>query len=278
MEILDNITGTDITLKVNDITICYDDLGRSKTPVIFIHSFPFNKSVWQPQMEFLKKTYRVIAYDVRGFGGSTIGKEKLSIGLLADDLISFMDALEIKKAIVCGLSMGGYILMKAAYHYPQRFEGIILSDTQCVADTFEIKEKRHQAIVKIRTGKLKEFTEGFIKDALCSETLINKKQLVEQTRNMILSAPPLTVASTLAAIAERKEICTGLSNIKSPALVICGKKDKITPISAAEQLKNKLPNAKLEVIDKAGHLLNLERPGDFNQSILNFIREITDKD
>lgn len=273
MEIIENITGTDISIRINDITTCYDDLGRSKVPIIFIHGFPFNKSTWKPQMESFKKTHRVIAYDVRGFGKSTIGKEKLSIGLLADDLISFMDALEIKKAIVCGLSMGGYVLMKAAYHYPQRFEAVILSDTQCVADTFEIKEKRHQAIVKIRTGKLKDFTENFVKDAFCNESLINKKDLVEKMRNIILSAPPLTVASMLAAIAERKEMCSGLSNIKSPSLIICGKKDKITPVSAAETLQSKLPQSKLEIIDKAGHLANLENPEDFNQKVLDFLNQ-----
>ena len=271
MEIVENITGTDISIRINDITTCYDDLGKSRVPIIFIHGFPFNKSTWKPQMEYFRKTHRVIAYDIRGFGKSTIGKEKLSIGLLADDLISFMDALEIKKAIVCGLSMGGYVLMKASYHYPHRFEAFILSDTQCVADTFEIKEKRHQAIVKIRTGKLKEFTESFIKDAFCNESLINKKDIVEKIRSTILSAPPLTVASMLAAIAERKEMCTGLSNIKSPSLIICGKKDKITPISASELLQSKLPHSKLEIINKAGHLANLENPEDFNQKLFGFI-------
>jgi pimeloyl-ACP methyl ester carboxylesterase len=270
-QIAENITGTDITIRLNDIITCYDDLGKSKTPIIFVHGFPFNKSTWQPQVDSLKKSHRVITYDIRGFGKSTIGKEKISIGLLADDLISFMDALKIKKAIVCGFSTGGYILLKAAYHYPQRFAALILSNTQCVADTFEKKEKHHQTIAKIKTGKLKEFTDNFIKEAFCSESLITKKDLVESARNTILSAAPLTVAATLAAIAERKEMCSGLSGIKVPALVICGKKDKITPPAIAEFLTGKLPNAKLRIIEKAGHLSNIERPDDFNQCIEDFI-------
>jgi 3-oxoadipate enol-lactonase len=120
---------------INGITICYDDFGKGLLPIIFIHGFPFDKSSWQPQLDFLRQTHRVIAYDIRGFGNSTSGKEKESIRLFADDLIQFMDALEIDKAIVCGLSMGGYILLNAAFRYPERFEAIVLSDTQCIADS-----------------------------------------------------------------------------------------------------------------------------------------------
>ena len=90
-------TGKDLNIKLNGFTICYDDLGAGEIPIIFIHGFPFNKSTWQGQMEFLRKSHRVIAYDIRGFGKSTPGKEKASIGLFADDLISFMDALKINK-------------------------------------------------------------------------------------------------------------------------------------------------------------------------------------
>lgn len=266
-----NTTGTDITIRINDITTCYDDLGKGQTPIILIHGFPLNKSSWQPQIDYLKKSHRVITYDIRGFGKSTVGKEKLSIGLFADDLISFMDALEIKKAIACGFSMGGYVLMKAAYHYPQRFAGLILSHTQCIADTFEIKEKHRQTAAKIKTGKLKEYTENFIREAFCNESLITKKNIVERTRNTILSAPPLTIATTLTAIADRKEMCSGLSAITAPALIISGRKDKITPPSIAEFLLSKLANAKLTIIEKAGHLSNLERPDDFNQCIEDFI-------
>ncbi len=270
-QLTENISGTDIIIKLNDIVICYDDLGRSAIPIIFIHGFPLNRSSWQPQIDHFKRSHRVINYDIRGFGRSTVGKEKLSIGLLADDLISFMDALKIKKAIVCGFSTGGYVLMKAAYHYPQRFEGLILSNTQCAADTFEIKEKRHQTIARIKGGKSKEFTESFIKEAFCNESLITKKELVERTRSMILSASPLTIATTLNAITERKEMCTALSAIKAPTLIITGKKDKITPPATAEFLKNKISNAKLAIIEKAGHLPNIERPDDFNQRIEDFI-------
>jgi len=137
--VIENVTGHDINIKLNGLTISYDDLGKGAVPIIFIHGFPFDKSSWQPQMEFFKKTNRVIAYDIRGFGKSSSGNEKESIRLFADDLIKFMDGLEITKAIVCGFSMGGYILLNAVCHYPKRFDAIILSDTQCIADSVETK-------------------------------------------------------------------------------------------------------------------------------------------
>src|SRR5436190_14766841 len=112
------ITGKDISITINGITISYDDLGVGQVPIIFIHGFPFDKSSWQPQVEHLKSSHRVIAYDIRGFGKSTSDTETASITLFADDLIEFMDALEINKAILCGLSMGGYIVLNAVRRYP----------------------------------------------------------------------------------------------------------------------------------------------------------------
>ena len=129
-------------ISVNGATICYDDFGTGALPVIFLHGFPFDKSSWQPQMEFLRNTYRVIALDIRGFGKSTSGNETKSMSLFADDLIKFMDGLEIDKAIVCGLSMGGFILLNAANRFPERFKALVLCDTQCIADSPEAKEKR----------------------------------------------------------------------------------------------------------------------------------------
>ncbi len=122
--------GTDIQIKVNDITLNYDDLGEGKLPIIFIHGFPFDKSSWKLQQNYLSQYTRVITYDIRGFGKSTPGEEKISISLLADDLIKFMDALQVPKAVICGLSMGGYILLNALNRYPDRFAAVDYLNTR----------------------------------------------------------------------------------------------------------------------------------------------------
>ncbi len=264
-------TGNDININVDDVTICYDDFGKGIIPVIFIHGFPFDKSSWQTQMDFLKKNHRVIAYDIRGFGKSTAGKEKQSIDLFADDLVKFMDALEIDKVIVCGLSMGGYILLNAVNRYPEKFKAIILCDTQCIADTPEVKEKRNQTISHIMASGLKDFTDGFVKNIFCSETLETKKETVEKIKNLILSTSPVTITGTLSALAQRWETCSLLNEISVPALIICGKEDKVTPLAQSEFLLQNITHATLHIIDKAGHMSNLEQPDEFNQHINNFI-------
>lgn len=264
-------TGNDININVDGVTICYDDFGKGITPIIFIHGFPFDKSSWQPQMEFLKKSHRVISYDIRGFGKSTTGKEKQSIGLFADDLIKFMDALEINNAIVCGLSMGGYILLNAISRYPEKFKAIILSDTQCIADTLEVKEKRNQTSSHIMASGLKDFADGFIKNIFCQETLETKKEIVEKIKDIILSTSPITITGALSALAQRWETCSSLQEISVPALILCGKEDKVTPLAQSEFLLQNITNATLHNINKAGHMSNLEQPDEFNQHVNNFI-------
>lgn len=267
-------TGNDININLNGVTICYDDFGKGIIPIIFIHGFPFDKSSWQPQMELLKNTHRVIAYDIRGFGKSTPGKEKQSIDLFADDLVKFMDGLEINKAIVCGLSMGGYILLNAVNRYPGKFKAIILCDTQCIADTPEVKDKRNQTISHIMASGLKDFTEGFAKNIFCPESLDTKKELVEKIKNIILSTSPVTITGTLSALAQRWEMCSSLHEISVPALILCGKEDTVTPLAQSEFLLQNIPNATLHSISKAGHMSNLEQPDEFNQHLTNFFSSL----
>ena len=268
-------TGNNIEINVNGITICYDDLGEGSIPIVFIHGFPFNKSTWQPQMDFLKNTNRVIAYDIRGFGKTTADNEKASMGLFGDDLIKFMDALLIEKAIICGLSMGGYILLNTLDRYPNRFEAIILSNTQCIADSPEAKEKRYKTIEEIKRNGLTDFTEVFIQNIFCKESLNNKKELVEKIKNMILSTSPKTITTTLNALAQRHEMCFLLKVISIPTLILCGKEDIVTPLAQSEFLHKNIANSILHSFDGAGHLSNLEQADEFNKHINNFISELS---
>jgi 3-oxoadipate enol-lactonase len=263
--------GTDMELRANGITMCYDDLGESNIPVIFIHGFPFDKSSWQPQMDYLKNTHRVIAYDIRGFGKSGRGDEKLSIGLFADDLIRLMDLLRIKKAIVCGLSMGGYILLNAINRYPDRFEAIILSDTQCIPDTDEAKEKRYSTIKQIESNGLIEFAAGYVKNVFCENSLTDKKEIVKKIQNIILSTSQQTITETLKALVQRWETCSSSENIAVPTLILCGKEDKVTPITQSQLLNRNIPSSAIHIVENAGHMSNLEQPEQFNRHLYSFL-------
>ncbi|MBK7684251.1 MAG: alpha/beta fold hydrolase [Bacteroidetes bacterium] len=266
--------GSNLFIDVNDIKVCYDDCGKGEIPIIFIHGFPFDKLMWQPQLDLFGKNYRVIAYDIRGFGKSTIGSAQGSINLFADDLVKFMDGLEIKKAIVCGLSMGGYILLNAIIRYPQRFDAIILSDTQCIADSFGAKEKRKKAISQIVAGKINDFALGFIANIFSDETKKTKGDVVEKIKRTILSTRAEAVTATLSVLAERQDLCSSISQIEVPTLIICGEQDIVTPVEQAEFLHDTIPNSQLKIIENAGHMSNLEKPDEFNMHIVEFLSGI----
>jgi pimeloyl-ACP methyl ester carboxylesterase len=268
------LSGKDKIVRANGTDISYYDFGKGHLPIIFIHGFPFDKSMWKPQLDFFKYAQRVIAYDIRGFGKSKAGSEQISISLIADDLIGLMDALQIDKAVVCGLSMGGYVLLNAVSRFPERFEAIILSDTQCNADSPETREKRYKTIQQIEAGGLTDFAEGFVKNIFCKESLTDKKELVENIKNVILSTDGLTITGTLNALALRGEICSLLKEIKVPALVLCGKEDTVTTPEQAQILQNNITNSRLYSIENAGHMSNLEQPNEFNQHLTNFISRL----
>lgn len=273
MEIL-HATGNDLQIKLKDVTISYDDLGKGDVPIIFIHGFPFNKSMWSGQMELLKKTHRVIAYDIRGYGKSSSGNEKQSMSIFADDLLNFMEALEIEKAIVCGFSMGGYTLLKAVSRGMDKFESIILCDTQSIADSSEVIEKRDQTIEVVKSGRLNEFSDGFLEFVFCPLSMKSMPHAVEKAREMILSTSQVSISDGLTAISERVETSSSLPEINVPVLILCGQEDLVTPVTQAKFLHDQIRNSELHIIDRAGHMSNLEQPEQFNKHLVDFIDQL----
>ncbi|MBL0098240.1 MAG: alpha/beta hydrolase [Bacteroidetes bacterium] len=267
-------SGKDISIEINDSVYCYNDIGIGTVPVIFIHGFPFDKSSWQPQMEFLKNTLRVISYDIRGFGKSTGAMEVVSMGLFADDLIALMDKLQIVKAIVCGLSMGGYILLNAIQRYPDRFEAIVLCDTQCQADTPEGIENRNQTISKIISGSKTTWASEFIKKCFHPETLNKNRNIVERQWDIIVTTTTSSLTETLRALAKRNEACTRLQEINIPCMIINGSDDLIISSEKAEFLKDNIRLSTLQFIENAGHLSNLDQPETFNRLLLDFLNSL----
>lgn len=265
-------TGFDISVRVHDITVAYNDLGPDTgNTLIFIHGFPFNKSTWDEQMRFLSSWYRCIAYDIRGFGHSTANSEELTIGQFADDLDGFMDILQINKAVICGLSMGGYIALHAIKKYPIRFSGIVLCNTQCYADDPDAKEKRKKSIELIRNNGKEKYVSAFINNIFPGETIVKKTDLKKNISGIMMDARDTTLINTLRGLAEREETCSALKNIGVPCLIVCGEADQITPVELSEYLHEHIKNSVLEIIPGCGHLSNMEAADAFNEIIRNFI-------
>lgn len=267
--------GYDLTVPVNNFTLSYDDVGEGEIPIIFLHGYPFSKNMWQAQIEFLKPDYRLIACDIRGFGKSTDEKSALSVDLFGDDLVLFMDRLHIDKAIICGLSMGGFIALNAIEQFPARFKALILCDTQCIADTTEVKEKRHSIIKEIEVKGPAEFSEGFLKSVFHKDSLTNKPEVVEQLRSVVFANTPHIITEGLVALAGRAETCSGLGEINAPTLIICGRADEVTPLAQSESMHKDIRGSQLCIIENAGHVSNLEQPTEFNRHLATFLSTLS---
>lgn len=267
--------GKNIKRTINNLTVSYNDEGPDGTPVIiFIHGFPFTKAMWNKQTEVLKGNYRVIAYDIRGFGGSDAGKDDFSIDLFVNDLLGLMDALKIEKAIVCGLSMGGYIALNAIENYPERFSALILSDTTCTVDSAEAKEKRMNTIESIKQTGVEKYADESIKKLFAPESFTTKEIEIATAREMIVKTSEQSLFNTLHALADRKETCNKLPEINVPVLILVGKEDVITPPDAARFMHEKIKHSKLYIIGHAGHLSNMENPLEFNDHLKKFIESV----
>lgn len=266
-------TGKNIKITVNNISVSYIDEGPENAQVIiFIHGFPFNKEMWNMQTDALNDKFRVIAYDVRGHGNSYSGTDDFSIELFVKDLLALMDILEIEKTTLCGLSMGGYIALKAIEKHPHRFDSLILCDTNCSADSTEAKEKRMKAIEGILENGVEKFADGSIKNFFAEKSFKTKKDVITEVREIMINTTEKSIIKTLLALSRRSETCSKLWKIKVPVLILVGEDDKITPPETAQFMYEEIKGSVISVIKNAGHLSNLENPDQFNAQLIKFLK------
>jgi 3-oxoadipate enol-lactonase len=266
------ITGDNIIFNSGGARICYDDLGPgSAPPVIFIHGFPLNKSMWELQMEMLKSNFRVISFDLRGFGHTTTTNGSFSLEDLGNDLIALMDQLRIEKAVICGQSLGGYVALQALSQHAHRFHALALCSVQCNAQSRIISEERLRMADKIKTYGIESYADEMTRQLFCRRSLITRKEEVRSVRSMIINTAESAIIGALNAMAERKDMCSFLSGISIPVLIITGQEDVITPPSASEFLHFSIPGSQRIIIEYSGHMCNLENTHDFNLTLKRFI-------
>ena len=262
-------------IKLNDIHINYVERGMPQgLPVVFVHGFPFNHAMWEPQMLTLPNEYRAIAYDVRGHGESDVADGIYSIEFFVDDLIALLDHLVLKQVVLCGLSMGGYIALRAIERHPDRFKGLVLCDTRSEADPTEAKVKRSASIKAVKTNGVKAFAEGFVKAVFAPQTFEKNPAAVEKIKSAIVGNSPLGICGTLLALASRTDTSASLPNIKVPTLILVGEQDAITPVAASQAMNEKIQGSELHVIPNAAHMSNLENTEAFNAALLKFLKRL----
>jgi pimeloyl-ACP methyl ester carboxylesterase len=274
-----NYTENSLTITVKNLTVSYIDEGPTDSPtIIFIHGFPLNKLMWEKQIDMLKEDYRVIAFDIRGHGNTGAGSDNFSIELFVNDLLSLMDALMIDRTILCGFSMGGYIALNAIENYPERFNALLLCDTNCAADKPEAKEKRIKTIDLIKEKGLENYAGESLKKLFAPISFSKHTEEIAIVRDMIMKTSKQSLYKTLHALAERAETCTRLHNIKMPVLIMVGKEDEITPPDVAQMMHENIKGSIIHIIDHAGHLSNMENSGEFNNHLSRFLSSIKHQD
>ncbi|HMR19538.1 MAG TPA: alpha/beta hydrolase [Sphingobacterium sp.] len=259
---------------IGDISISYlikEATEKNDKTILFIHGFPFNKDSWKPQLVALQNNVTGIAVDVRGHGLTTSGHGFFSIDVFARDLRVFIEKLELDHVILCGVSMGGYIALRAYELFPERITGLILSDTHHKADTNAAKQKRFDSIQAILQHGRRPFSIGFASNVFAETTVDEQPDLVEFIKNSIRKNTVHSICATLLALASRTDTTDILSKINVPTLIIRGAADKITPKDLMIDLHLAIAQSHYVEIENCGHLPNLENSSQFNALMNEFI-------
>lgn len=269
---------THLSIPVEGGSLFCVESGRPEAPpLLFLHAFPFSHEMWTSQMEAVSGLCRALAYDIRGHGRSVVGDGQYTIEGHVDDLIAVLDHLKIEKTAVAGLSMGGYIALRALERNPDRFSAAILCDTRSEADTDEGKIKRAAAVRDVKSRGSLVFGEGLLKTLLATETYRQQPQTVEFCRRVIAENSPLAIAGTLLALASRTDTSSSLERLALPTLILVGECDVVTPLSSSQAMHRRIPGSELQIVPAAGHLSNLENPDAFNQFLLDFLRRVINR-
>jgi 3-oxoadipate enol-lactonase len=247
--------------------LCTDVAGaETGVPCVLLHPFPFDRRYFAETARQIAGRARTIVPDCRGFGESELGGD-FSITDLADDLAAILDHLRVERAVIAGLSMGGYVALAFAAKYPRRLLGLVLSDTRAGADSPETRANRDKDIEFVRNQGGTAFIERQLPklvSAAASETLrAEVKRLGDQKADAIVAA--------LQALRDRPDRRAELAHIICPTLVLVGTDDVMTPPAEAAAMATAIPKAVLVELPGAGHLANLEAPGPFAQAIIGFL-------
>ena len=258
---------------INDIQMAYDDVG-SGMPIILVHGYPFNRTLWNEQVIALRETHRIITPDLRGFGDSDTSEGPSTMDRMAQDVAHLMDALGITKAVLGGLSMGGYVVLAFYKHFSSRVEALLLADTRPQGDTEEGKKTRAQQVEQILAEGMAGVTDAMLPKLLTPETVSKRPEVVRRIRDMMLKTKPAGAAAALQGMAAREDQTQLLTCITVPTLILVGREDPITPVVDSETMHSKIAQSRMTILDDASHVSNIEKADVFNAELFPFLGSI----
>jgi YbgC/YbaW family acyl-CoA thioester hydrolase len=257
-------------LSVNGVRLAVDQRGvGTGPPVLFIHGFPLDHTIWEHQLDGLTGFHR-IAPDLRGMGKSEAPDLGYSMSIYAEDLVGILDAIGISRVVLCGLSLGGYIAFEFLRRWRERVSGLILMDTRPEADSAEGRKAREGLIARVREQGPIAAAEAMLPRFFTAQV---SPQIIERVRTMIMEIPVAGLVGALTAMRERPDSTAMLSGLTGiPTLVMVGAEDMITPPGIAQSMANAIPGARLMEIPGSGHLPCVEQPVPTTRAILKFLQ------
>ncbi|MBE3576077.1 MAG: alpha/beta fold hydrolase [Limnochordales bacterium] len=230
--------------------------------------------MWQPQLEaFSARGWTAYAPDLRGFGRTRplpAAGEAVTPEMMAQDVVALLDHYRLPRAVLVGLSMGGYVAMAMARAFPERIAGLVLADTRASADAPETRANRERTATLALEKGARAVAETMLGGLLRPGAGQDEAEVV---LSLASQNEPAGVAAASRGMALRPDSTDILARLDCPALVLVGAEDVITPVAVAESIASVLPRGQLVVIPQAGHLANLENPAGFNAALLSFLEE-----
>ena len=258
-------------LRINNFWMHYEDQGQG-IPLLLIHGFPLNHTLWEPQITGLKDVARVITPDLRGFGASEPANSTYTMEILATDCLNLLDTLGIHEPVfVGGLSMGGYITFSFYRLFPEKVKGLILAATRPGTDSPEGKANRDRLAQLAQERGPEAVAADMLPKMFSPTTYQNNLSLVDNTSQMMASTPVNGIIGALMGMKNRMDSTPLLPEMKKPVLILHGSDDQLIPLKEAEAMQTAIPGAKLGILPEAGHLLNLEQPDLSNRYIRDFL-------
>lgn len=256
-------------LRVAGTELSYD-AGGEGPPLLFLHAFPLGLSMWDPQAAALRSRFTVIRFDDRGFGGTPPGDALLTMERIAEDGVALLDHLGVSRAVVCGLSMGGYAAFAMVRRFAERISGLVLADTRAGADTPEARKGRGELATRVLREGPSAIVDAFLPKLIGPTTVKERPAVVDTLRSIMMAASTKGIADALAGLAARADSVPTLKEIRVPTLVICGEEDTTTPPPDSRAIHEGVRGSKLVILPRSGHISNLETPDAFNAAVIEF--------
>ena len=260
-------------IKVGELQVAYRLDGPAGGPVVLMsNSLMSNLSMWNPTLSALTDRFRVLRYDTRGHGQTSVTPGPYSIELLASDAIELMDALEVHEAHIMGLSMGGMIAQQIGARYPDRALSLLLCNTASEMPPRSLWDER---LAIARSQGIAALCDSTIRRWFTAPFIERSPAVIENVREMILATPLEGYLNCAAAIRDMAQT-TLLLRIKAPTLVITGRQDPATTVEQSMVLNRMIDTSRMGVIENAAHLSNIEQPEIFNREVRSFLDAVSD--